>query len=65
MRKGQLGSPLGRLLTLTGYLGRLRMLAEHGLVDDQDPEHFTDLAPYAQQLYAALASRSSGAGNDV
>jgi hypothetical protein len=36
MRKGAVMSPLGRLLMLTDYLGKVRMLAEQGLVEDGD-----------------------------
>jgi len=55
LRKGEPLSPLGRLLRLTDYLGKVRMLAEHGLVDEDDASLFAGLPPEAAQCYAALA----------
>ena len=55
LRKGAPLSPLGRLLRLTDYLGKVRMLAEHGLVDEDDASLFAGLPPEAAPCYAALA----------
>jgi len=56
VRKGASVSPLGRLLQLSDYLGKLRMLAEQGLVDDADAVLFAALPPNAAQCYALLAA---------
>jgi HD-like signal output (HDOD) protein len=55
LRRGAPVSPLGRLLKLTDYLGKVRMLAEQGLVDEADDALFAGLPPEAAQCYAALA----------
>jgi len=58
MRRGVQMSPLGRLLQLTDYLGKLRMLVEQELLDDADASLFAGLAPNARACYALLeASR--------
>jgi HD-like signal output (HDOD) protein len=56
VRKGGSTSPLGRLLQLTDHLGKLRMLAEQGLVNDADAALFAALPPNAAQCYALLAA---------
>jgi len=55
LRRGAPVSPLGRLLKLTDYLGKVRMLVEQGLVDEADDPVFAGLPPAAARCYAALA----------
>lgn len=55
-RKGAAMSPLGRLLKLTDYLGKVRMLVENDLLDESDTGLFAGLAPQAVQCYSALAA---------
>ena len=55
LRRGAVVSPLGRLLKLADYLGKMRMLVEQGLVDEADDALFAGLPPEAAQCYAALA----------
>ena len=55
LRRGVIMSPLGRLLKLTDYLGKARMLVEQGLVDEADEDLFAGLPPEAAPCYAALA----------
>jgi HD-like signal output (HDOD) protein len=56
LRRGAPVSPLGRLLKLTDYLGKVRMLVEQGLVDEADDALFAGLPPEAAPCYAALTS---------
>jgi HD-like signal output (HDOD) protein len=56
MRKGVAMSPLGRLLMLLDYLGKVRMLVEQGLVDDGDAALFAGLPGDAGACYALLAA---------
>jgi HD-like signal output (HDOD) protein len=56
MRRGAQVSPLGRLLQLTDYLGKLRMLAEQGLLDEADSSLFAALPSSAARCYALLAA---------
>jgi HD-like signal output (HDOD) protein len=60
LRRGAAVSPLGRLLKLTDYLGKVRMLAEQGLLDEADEALFAGLPPEAAQCYAALAANGDG-----
>jgi HD-like signal output (HDOD) protein len=60
LRRGAPVSPLGRLLKLTDYLGKVRMLVEQGLVDEADDALFAGLPPEAAQCYAALAANGDG-----
>lgn len=63
-QRGAPMSPLGRLLKLTGYLGKVRLLVEGGLLDESDATLFTGLAPNAARCYSALAaSREPSPGN--
>ncbi|MFL6636172.1 MAG: HDOD domain-containing protein [Massilia sp.] len=55
LRRGVVMSPLGRLLKLADYLGKVRMLVEQGLVDAADDALFAGLPPEAAECYAALA----------
>jgi HD-like signal output (HDOD) protein len=55
MRKGAVMSPLGRLLMLTDYLGRVRILAEQGLVEDGDAGLVAGLPGDAGECYGLLA----------
>ena len=54
LRRGVIMSPLGRLLKLADYLGKVRMLVEEGLVDEADDALFAGLPPEAAPCYAAL-----------
>jgi HD-like signal output (HDOD) protein len=54
-RKGVAMSPLGRLLMLLDYLGKVRMLAEQGLLDDGDGALMAGLSGDAAACYALLA----------
>jgi hypothetical protein len=56
LRRGASTSPLGRLLQLTDYLGKLRMLVEQGLVDETDTSLFAGLPENAAHCYALLAA---------
>jgi HD-like signal output (HDOD) protein len=60
LRRGVIMSPLGRLLKLADYLGKVRMLVEQGLVDEADDALFAGLPPEAAQCYAALAEAPAG-----
>ncbi|MFS2215250.1 HDOD domain-containing protein [Telluria sp. Tellsp104] len=59
LRRGAVMSPLGRLLKLADYLGKVRMLVEQGLVDEADEHLFAGLPPEAAQCYAALAEAAA------
>ncbi len=54
LRRGVIMSPLGRLLKLADYLGKVRMLVEQGLIDETDDALFAGLPPEAAPCYAAL-----------
>jgi HD-like signal output (HDOD) protein len=56
LRKGAVVSPLGRLLKLTGYLGKVRLLAEDGVLDEADATLFAGLPEEAGQGYLLLAT---------
>lgn len=56
LRKGAAMSPLGRLLKLTDYLGKVRLLVENELLDESDASLFAGLAPQAAGCYSALAA---------
>ena len=55
MKKGAILSPLGRLLTLTDYLGKVRMLVENDLAAADDPALFAGLPSNATEAWRALA----------
>jgi hypothetical protein len=57
MRKGAVMSPLGRLLMLLDYLGKVRMLVEQGLLEEGDAALFAGLPEDAGECYGLLASR--------
>jgi HD-like signal output (HDOD) protein len=59
LHKGAQMSPLGRLLKLTDYLGKVRLLVENGLLDESDPDLFAGLPPNAAQCYSMLAASPS------
>jgi hypothetical protein len=48
-------SPLGRLLMLSDYLGKVRMLVEQGVVEDGDAALFAGLPGDAAGCYELLA----------
>jgi hypothetical protein len=50
-------SPLGRLLMLTDYLGKVRMLVEQAVLEDGDAALMAGLPPDAGECYGLLASR--------
>ena len=54
MKKGEPISPLGRLMLLSGYLSKVRMLVEHGLLPEHDPALFAGLPALAATCYRAL-----------
>ena len=56
LRRGAAVSPLGRLLRMTDYLGKVRMLVEQGLLDEADATLFDTLPAEAAACYAALAA---------
>jgi HD-like signal output (HDOD) protein len=58
LRRGAPVSPLGRLLKLTDYLGKVRMLVEQGLLDEADEDLFAGLPLDAAQCYASLTETS-------
>lgn len=55
MKKGAVVSPLGRLLTLTDYLGKLRILVENERVVMDDPALFAGLPPASAGAWNSLA----------
>lgn len=55
LRKGSVMSPLGRLLMLSDYLGKVRMLVEQGVVEDGDAALFAGLPGDAAGCYELLA----------
>jgi HD-like signal output (HDOD) protein len=57
LRKGAVMSPLGRLLMLTDYLGKVRMLVEQAVLEDGDAALMAGLPPDAGECYGLLASR--------
>jgi HD-like signal output (HDOD) protein len=57
MRKGAAMSPLGSLLMLTDYLGKVRRLVGYGVLDEADGELFAGLPADAAACYELLASR--------
>lgn len=59
LRKGATMSPLGSLLMLTDYLGKLRVLAEQGVLEDGDPALMAGLPEDAGECYALLAETRS------
>jgi HD-like signal output (HDOD) protein len=56
LHKGAPMSPLGRLLKLTDYLGKVRLLVENELLDESDPGLFAGLPANAAQCYSSLAA---------
>ena len=59
VRKGALMSPLGRLLMLVDYLGKVETLVKQGLFEDGDPALFAGLPENAGEAYALLAGAGS------
>ena len=53
-RKGTPVSPLGRLLTLSDYLSKMRLLADAGRVPPDDPVLFKALPANVQEVYRSL-----------
>jgi HD-like signal output (HDOD) protein len=62
MKKGAVVSPLSRLLTLTDYLGKVRILVENDRALFNDPALFGSLPPNAVEAYRALAPIDDPAG---
>jgi HD-like signal output (HDOD) protein len=54
MKKGAVVAPLGRLLTLTDYLGKVRILVENERAPAGDPALFGGLPPFADKAYSSL-----------
>ena len=61
MKKGAVISPLGRLLTLTDYLGKVRILVENERAPFGDPALFGGLPPSAEEAYRALQAIDAAA----
>jgi HD-like signal output (HDOD) protein len=59
MKKGAIISPLGRLLTLTDYLGKVRILVENDRAAAGDPALFGGLPPQATEAWRALAQMAA------
>jgi HD-like signal output (HDOD) protein len=59
LRKGAVMSPLGRLLMLVDYLGKLRVLVEQGVLEDGDARLFAGLPGDAGECYALLEGTRS------
>jgi HD-like signal output (HDOD) protein len=57
LRKGAVMSPLGRLLMLTDYLGKVRMLVEQAVLEDGDAALMAGLPPDAGECYGLLAAK--------
>jgi HD-like signal output (HDOD) protein len=53
-RKGVQISPMGKLLSQSDYLSKVRILSEHALADNADPRLFKGLAPSAMACYHSL-----------
>lgn len=54
MRKGVTVSPLGRLLTQSDYLSKVRLLVDNERLDKDDPVLFKGLSPRAMACYREL-----------
>ncbi|MFL6660430.1 MAG: HDOD domain-containing protein [Massilia sp.] len=53
-RKGVQISPMGRLLSQSDYLSKIRMLSEQGLVENDNASLFKGLSPAAMAVYHKL-----------
>jgi HD-like signal output (HDOD) protein len=60
MKKGAVISPLGRLLTLTDYLSKVRILVENEWMADGDPALFHGVPPDAVACYRSLEAIGGG-----
>jgi HD-like signal output (HDOD) protein len=56
MKRGETMSPLGRLLNLTDYLGKIRILVENACLSENEPGLFAHLPPEAALGYQSLDS---------
>lgn len=54
--KGAVMSPLGRLMALSDYMGKARMLFENGVIEEGDPAVFERLPMAAGRCYEAVAA---------
>jgi HD-like signal output (HDOD) protein len=54
VKRGMSISPLGRMLTLSDYLAKVRILSEHGRINANDPAIWEGLPPLAQTCYRLL-----------
>jgi len=61
MRKGAVMSPLGSLLMLTDYLGKVRLLVEQEALDEGDAELFAGLPEDAGACYRLLKAHAAPA----
>jgi HD-like signal output (HDOD) protein len=59
VRKGAVMSPLGRLLMLVDYLGKVETLTRQGVLADEDAGLFAGLPDNAGEAYALLAGAGS------
>ncbi|MEJ7806093.1 MAG: hypothetical protein WKG03_09275, partial [Telluria sp.] len=64
-RKGVQISPMGRLLSQSDYLSKVRILAEGGLANSADGALFTGLSPGALACYHQLDAILDEAPADI
>ena len=64
-RKGVQVSPMGRLLSQSDYLSKVRILAEHDLADNADAALFKGLSPSALACYHKLDALADEAPADL
>ncbi len=64
-RKGVQISPMGRLLSQSDYLSKVRILAESALADSADPALFKGLSPSAMACYHQLDAVADDAPADI
>ncbi len=64
-RKGVQISPMGRLLSQSDYLSKVRILAESDLADSADPALFKGLSPSAMACYHRLDALADDAPADM
>jgi HD-like signal output (HDOD) protein len=56
LKKGAAQSPMGRLLALGDYLGKIKLLSEQGALDETEGNLFDRLPLGAMPCYAALSA---------
>jgi HD-like signal output (HDOD) protein len=58
LKKGAMLSPMGRVLALADYLSKIKLMSEHGKINELQNKLFYDLPLGAMPCYAALAAIS-------